>query len=391
MGGDRVDFFISHAGRDRDWAEWVAWHLSDAGYAVELDVWDWAAGQNFVTLMSEALARADRVIALFSEAYFDRSRYTTEEWSASVLHMPDADAGRLLPLRVEKVTAEQLPAVLRPLLFRDLFGLDEREARRVLLEVAVGPRRPDGPPSFPRRGAPGGLSRMGGSGPRLPGSLPQIWNIPARNPGFAGRDVLLIQIRERLLSDDRAVVQALRGMGGVGKTQLAMEYAHQFAGSYDVAWWIAAEQPGLIGGQFAAFAVELGCGDPSAETAAASRAGLAERRRRDRWLLVFDNAGHPQDLTRWLPGGTAGHILITTRARGWDEIATAVEIDVFARTESVAILHARVPGLTVGDADRLAEELGDLPLGVAQAAGYLSETGMPADEYRRLLATRARE
>src|SRR5580692_3814580 len=77
MGGDRVDFFVSHAGADRTWAEWVAWQLTAAGYSVELDVWDWAAGQNFVTAMSDALYRADRVVALFSAAYFEPERYTT--------------------------------------------------------------------------------------------------------------------------------------------------------------------------------------------------------------------------------------------------------------------------------------------------------------------------
>ena len=64
MGEDRVDFFVSHAGRDGAWAKWVAWQLIDAGYSVELDVWDWSAGRNFVTAMSDALDRADRVVAL---------------------------------------------------------------------------------------------------------------------------------------------------------------------------------------------------------------------------------------------------------------------------------------------------------------------------------------
>src|SRR6185437_6871259 len=97
VGGDRIDFFVSHAGADRAWAEWVAWQLADAGYGVELDVWDWAAGRNFVTAMCDALDRCDRVVALFSAAYLDRSRYTTGEWSAAVVHVLGRGEGRLVP------------------------------------------------------------------------------------------------------------------------------------------------------------------------------------------------------------------------------------------------------------------------------------------------------
>ena len=95
----------------------MAWQLEKAGYRVELDVWGWAAGQNFVTKMNDALARADRVVALFSAAYFERERYTTEEWSAALLHVAGAQEGRLLPLRVEEIPAEKVPPMLRPLVF----------------------------------------------------------------------------------------------------------------------------------------------------------------------------------------------------------------------------------------------------------------------------------
>jgi len=108
VGGARADFFVSHAGADRAWAEWVAWQLIEAGYCVELDVWDWAAGRNFVTAMSDALERCDRVVALFSAEYFDRSRYTTEEWTAAALHVPGAEEGRLVPVPVEEVPAAQV-------------------------------------------------------------------------------------------------------------------------------------------------------------------------------------------------------------------------------------------------------------------------------------------
>ena len=385
MGGDRTDFFVSHAGADRAWAEWVAWQLAEAGYTVELDVWDWAAGRNFVTAISDALERCDQVVALFSAAYFDRSRYTTEEWSAAVVHVPGVEGGRLVPVRVEEVPAAQVPAVLRPLVFRDVFGVAEGQARRVLLEAVAGPRRPDRQPVFPGPGTPGG---PGGAGPRLPGTVPRVWSIPARNPGFTGRDALLVAVRERLRAGDRAVVQALHGMGGVGKTQLAAEYAHRFAGSYDLAWWVNAEQGGLIGDEFAALGLELGCIEAGAAMEGVQAAVLAELRQRGRWLLVFDNAENPAEVTPWLPGG-GGHVLITSRERGWDEIAAPVEVDVLARAESVAILQARVTGLDAADAGRLAAELGDLPLAIAQAAGFMAETGMGAGEYLGLLRIRA--
>jgi hypothetical protein len=387
MGRDRIDFFVSHAGRDGAWAEWVAWQLIDAGYTVELDVWDWAAGRNFVTAMSEALARADRVVALFSAAYFEPERYTTEEWSASLVHLPGVTAARLVPVRVQEVPADLVPPLLRPLVSRDVFGVAEEEARRVLLAAVAGPARPATAPGFP--GRPGPLSRLGGAGPRLPGVLPPVWgNVPPRNPGFTGRDQMLADVRDALLGGGRAVVQALAGMGGVGKTQLAAEYAYRFASGYDVVWWIVAEQAGLIGEQVAALAAGLGCAGPEADLGASGRAALGELRRRDRWLLVFDNAESPQDLAGWLPGG-AGHVLITSRARGWAEVAVPVEVDVLARGESVAILRDRVPGLPEGDADLVAAALGDLPLAIAQAAGYLAETGMPAGEYAALVGPRA--
>ena len=136
--------------------------------------------------------------------------------------------------------------------------MGEEQARQVLLEAVADRGARISEPAFPGR-ARRGAGQAGRIGPRLPGSVPPVWNIPARNPGFTGRDGLLVAVRERLLAGDRAVVQALQGMGGVGKTQLAIEYAHRFAGTYDLAWWVDAEQAGLIGEQFAALGAELGC------------------------------------------------------------------------------------------------------------------------------------
>ena len=216
-----------------------------------------------------------------------------------------------------------------------------------------------------------------------------VWgNVPARNLGFIGRESLLASLRSTLTSGERAVVQALHGMGGVGKTQLAIEYAHQYSAEYDVVWWIAAEQPGLIGEQFSALANALGAADPGAELAVVRLAVLGMLRETGRWLLIFDNAERPEEIAPWLPG-TGGHALITSRSRGWDEVAGPVEVGVLTRDESVELLQRRVADLGEADASLVAAAVGDLPLAVAQAAGYMADTGMPGEEYAQLLTERA--
>ncbi len=252
---ERRDFLISHAGRDRAWAEWVAWQLTEAGFEVELDYWHWAAGDNFVTQMREALDRADRVLALFSAAYFEPARYTNDEWSAALVKDESA-RHRLLPVRIEDVSP---PTLLRPILSVELFGVSAAEARARLLRAARGARgRPAKEPAFPGSEAVGQGSPPKEIGPRLPGSVPQIWNVPARNRAFTGRDSILVQLREQLVNSGNTVVQALQGMGGVGKTQLAIEYAHRFSGEYELAWWINSESTELISNQLTEFAIQLG-------------------------------------------------------------------------------------------------------------------------------------
>jgi transcriptional regulator with XRE-family HTH domain len=232
------------------------------------------------------------------------------------------------------------------------------------------------------------LTAVAGPGRRSAVTMPRAWNTPARNPAFIGRDDLLAAVKERLRTGHAAVVQALCGMGGVGKTQLAAEYAHRFADSYDLTWWIDAEHEGLIGDQVVSLGLMLGCVPAGAGAEAVRAAVLTELRQRDRWLLIFDNAQKPADVTRWLPGG-GGHVLITSRERGWDEVATTVEVDLLTRAESIEMLRRRAPGLTTTDADRLAAELGDLPLAIAQASGFIADTGTPASQYLGLLQTRA--
>ncbi|MFI7601596.1 toll/interleukin-1 receptor domain-containing protein [Actinoplanes sp. NPDC049681] len=137
--------FLSYAGPDRDYATWVGHTLQAAGYQVEMDA-DWATGSNFVLRMSDALDGPGRVVCLFSKAYFDRRRFTTDEWTAVLADR--RRAGRLVPLLLERVT---VPAVLRPLIYKDMVGLGESDARAALLEAVGGRAARTAPPPFPAR------------------------------------------------------------------------------------------------------------------------------------------------------------------------------------------------------------------------------------------------
>ena len=140
--------------------------------------------------------------------------------------MPGMGEGRVLPVRVEDVPVEEMPAVLRPLIFCDVFGMDAEEARRLLLVAVTGPRRPDGEPLFPGWVAPGALTRLDGPKPHFPGGIQRLVNAPLRNPAFTGRAEVLEELGRQLATGPVAVV-AMRGLGGVGKSQVALEYAYR--------------------------------------------------------------------------------------------------------------------------------------------------------------------
>jgi hypothetical protein len=378
--------FVSHAGPDSQWAEWVSWHLEVAGYETELDVWHWRTGDDFVKNMSEALERASAVVALLSPHYFSPGRYTTEEWTAAV-----ARRGRFIPLVVEPLEAGRLPAILAPRLRKELHGLDEDAAIEELLAAVRGPQRPVHAPAFPggAKSSPARSHAPRGHQPRFPsGSAdPAVWDVRQRrrNPHFTGRDVVIEEVRRKLLAERHAAVQALHGTGGIGKTQVALEYAYRYAGQYDLVWWVDAEQSEQVSARYAELAARVGVAKPDAGVEINARYAMEYLRAHERWLIVLDNAEDPGLVRAWLPEG-AGHVLITARNPAWSKIVPGLPLGVFSRAESLAYLNGQLPTLTGEQTDALADALGDLPLALAQAAGVLND-GMPPDRYLEVLGT----
>jgi MinD-like ATPase involved in chromosome partitioning or flagellar assembly/tetratricopeptide (TPR) repeat protein len=222
--------------------------------------------------------------------------------------------------------------------------------------------------------------------PRYPGMRSGIISLQSRNTDFTGRAEELGLLRRRLLERDgrgsNSGAQALHGLGGVGKSQLAREYAYRYLADYDVVWWVPAEHPSSITGELAELAKRLDLRGHLSDTdaAQAARAALTAGQPYNRWLLIFDNAEDPESIREFLPGGE-GHVIITSRQRVWQREATELEVNVFSPEESVAHLCRRVVGMEPAQAGELARVLGDLPLAVEHAAAYLAQTGMSVPIY----------
>jgi tetratricopeptide (TPR) repeat protein len=211
-----------------------------------------------------------------------------------------------------------------------------------------------------------------------------VWRVPNRNLEFTGRAALLAEIRRRLRGGDRAVVHALNGYSGIGKTQLAIEYAYRYAAEYDLVWWVDSENPELIAEQLAVLAARVGAASSAVAVPEAVRSLGEYLRGYRRSLLVFDNVVDPDDIVGLLPAG-AGDVLITSRTAAWAKTASVIDVDVFDPAESVGLLRRLVPRIRDSDAAELAERLGHLPLALSQAAGVLAERNLQVEQYLRLL------
>jgi hypothetical protein len=138
------DFFVSYTARDRQWAEWIAWELEEAGQTVQIQAWDFVG--NWVLLMDEAMRETARTIAVLSPHFFE-SRYTPSEWANAFRLDPTGEKDLLIPVRVAEV---ELKGIFAQLTYVDLVGLPEAEASERLLKRVRGERgKPSTKPAFP--------------------------------------------------------------------------------------------------------------------------------------------------------------------------------------------------------------------------------------------------
>src|SRR6185312_5981014 len=212
--------------------------LEKAGYTTIVQSFDFRPGTDFVYQMQKAASTAQRTIAVLSPAYLT-SQFGEAEWRAAFAKDPSGEKGLLIPVRVQPGDPAGLLATR---VYVDLVGVNEAAARRKLLAAVDRNRpRPTTAP-FPGNQPPPGDHQ----GSRFPGLGATMSNLAARNRTFSGRNTALLNLYNGLQAESAAAVlptTAVHGLGGVGKTALALEYAHRYASDYDLIWWINAEQP----------------------------------------------------------------------------------------------------------------------------------------------------
>lgn len=227
---------------------------------------------------------------------------------------------------------------------------------------------------------------------RAVSELSRIWLVPLRrNPNFTGREELLEQLAASLRQRGRLAITALRGLGGVGKTQLALEYAYRHASEYELVAWLRAEEPETLAEDFAGIANALDL--PERDTPSQQRKIDAVREwleRNDSWLLIFDNTPNPDAIRSFLPRTTTGHTLVTSRHQSWRELGTSVGVEELKLEEAVEFLLQRTGETDRAAAARLAEDLGRLPLALEGAAAYMETTGRSLKTYLPLLRDQQR-
>jgi len=333
---------------------------------------------NLLSRHDEALNTSRHTICVLSDAYLK------SETAARTAAHHQALQGKERALIPVLVSACDVPPLLAPVIAIDLTEVDEDEARRRLVS---------GISEHPVRAKRGGFPRRRANRVRYPGADPEVWELRGHrpDPDFAGRDDVLAGLF-RVLRAGRvtSTTQVITGLGGQGKTQLVVEYAIKYACAYDLVWWIRAEDPATMRGDYVELAQELGL--PAEKDDQAIAALRKELRQRRDWLLIFDNAEDdrelfPPDSSGLLPERHSGHVLVTSRRREWPQAET-LHLDVLPAPAAAGYLQRRGRMADSGLAAEIADALGCLPLALVQAASVIAD-GMRAADYRDLLRRQA--
>jgi tetratricopeptide (TPR) repeat protein len=383
------DIFLSHNRAQKDWTRELVRRLREDGFEVWFDefVLPKRAGKNWIDLLVEGVEQSRKVALVWSPEFFD---HEWPKFEANVLQLldPVGDKERILPLIHTQCDLPKRWAFLQGLDFTGcVHGTNEFEFRYHQLVHNLDNSRPyEG--DFQRFQQ---LRRE--QQDQDPEQIPPVRPLPkgSRMPrapigNFVGRERELRDLARSLTPGSGSLVgvhATVTGMGGVGKTQLAIEYAHRYGRRYPGGvFWINLEKAEDAVTEVAS------CGGPQgmnlegfSDRSAPEQAALVHKLWEDgeaACLLIFDNAEDPALVEQWRPKYGHCSVLITSRRDYWplEMNVQSLPIETLPRPTSMQLLeksraellHDTVERQTAND---LCEHLGDLPLALQVAAAYL--------------------
>jgi len=241
------------------------------------------------------------------------------------------------------------------------------------------------------------------SGPGHSIVLPALWSVPyPRNPFFIGRQDILSRLHANVQVDQvmtPSQPQALSGLGGIGKSQIAIEYAYRYRDHYQYIFWVGAATRDTLTADFVAIAelLQLPVRNQQDQniTVVAVKHWFTSH---TRWLLILDNADELSLLTDFLPTNGKGQILLTTRAQATGISIESIEVEKMSQAEGTHFLLKRTKKLLQDaaledqeTAEAIVQILDGLPLALDQAGAYIEETGCSLHEYLDVYQTRRKE
>lgn len=383
--------FYSYAHEDEALRDELEKHLSNLKRQGYISTWhdrNISAGREWASVINEHLHTAHLILLLISPDFMASDYcYSIEMERALERHL--AGEARVIPIILRPVDWEDapfsglqvLPEDGRPVSSSKWHSLDE-----ALLNVVKGIRKALKDLSSSRTPA---LSSSASSISKTPQktSTSLTWNVPyRRNPFFTGREQVLTQLHEKLIRAKNAALTQSR-LGGIGKTQLAVEYAYRYRDEYSYVLWVSAASRDVMIVDFVGLAhllqlPEMDEQDQYIVIKAVKRWFASHRK----WLLILDNADDLIMVDDFLPIESNGHILFTTRAQATGAIAEVIEVEKMNILEGALLLLRRArfisadASLEQADqksralAEAIINELDGLPLALDQAGAYIEET-----------------
>ena len=235
--------------------------------------------------------------------------------------------------------------------------------------------------------------------------LEYTWNVPyQRNPFFTGQESILsslYDVLEENIAANLTQPQAISGLGGIGKTQIAIEYAYRYRDRYRVILWSNAESRTALAQSFLDIAQKLQLlQKDNLDISPMIEVVKHWLNTHDQWLFIFDNVEDASLIYDVLPEEANGHILVTTRSQLLGDIAQNIEVEQMRKADGVLLLLKRAKILTLhatrsdakdapdrATAEELVRELGGLPLALDQAGAYIDQTHCGVPGYLEIYST----